>query len=330
MTTQAFSTSFIAIYVLTGVNIVGTLLVLISLFRLHQKRTFTCHTYLLSILYGTLFFESIFLVPFLWKSNHILCQVIENFEAYVSLMSIIVVGLLVEVHCSYISEESKYFHDFILEFGHYVVFGLPLIVFLGNFNDTYTGTEAAFCATSVHFENVLSLFIYFIWVWFILFYCIGRSIYTVINLYRIDTKLAKRFFTTMSLYIVISIYCWLSRTVFLIPVADSTVDDSDDNVGPNSIYFACFGPIQVCTFLFCLLYLKERRGLRIFEQAGQAPSGERGFSFSWEQLVSEQGFRNTEMMNRDTFAGFGNPSIVHSRSLSNTSNPMFHNSGTSK
>jgi hypothetical protein len=299
--TGSSSAAYVPYDILCAANIFGSSLVLISLFLSH-KSGISCYTYLLYYLYATIFLEGVFTIPFIYKESDGLCQTIENFEAYVSLMNILVIGMLVEAHCSYIIGESVVFQENVMKYGHYVLFGFPMIVFFGNINNTYEVPEVSFCAAPVHLQNILSLFIYYIWIWMILLFCVVRSVYTLIYILRIDKSLAKRFFSSIIIYIIVSLFCWTTRTVFLVPYRNTDTDDSDDNPQMDSIYFACYGPIQASGILFSLLYLKERRGIKIFESYNSGAGGEleRDLSFSWDLIIAENAVRLTEMTSRST------------------------------
>jgi hypothetical protein len=320
MTNSGQSGPFILYYVVSLCNIIGNTAVLISLFRLPNR--LSCITFLLHFLHFTVLIDGFLTIPFIFKGNSILCEIVENFEAYFSLMNILVVAFLVEAYRAYILSDNET-QTRIFRYGTIILFVFPLIVFFGNINGMYNVPPNEFCAAPVHLENTLSLFIYYIWIWAALGFIILRFLATLLTVYRSDPKLAQKFFSSISLYIFASLFCWMTRSVFLLPSQADSADDGDDNLGYNSIYFACYGPIQAAGILFWMIYLKERRGIRLFQSYNSfisgATNGDEGFLFTWDEIVNNDNFypRSTEMTgaSASVVGSTENPLIRFSRSF---------------
>lgn len=278
---------FIAYYILSCISIIGNTLVIYSLLKI--KKIKTCFTFLLYFLHFTALIEQIFTLPFLWKYDPTLCRVIESFQCYFGLMNIFTIAMLVEAHRSTITEDSINIKEKIMKYGLYILLILPMPVFIGYTHNDYDSSESAFCTVPSKKNNIGFIFMYYTTIWITLLFCISRIALTLYQIARIDMQLGQRFFSSIGLYIIIAVVSWIPRSFVRFSNLTAEDDDGgDDNVDANKLFLASFYPIVICGLLFVVIFLRERKGIKLLERhQSNDDSANDGFDFSWDEILNE-------------------------------------------
>lgn len=279
---------YVFFYIFASLAAVGNLLVLISLWSI--KKSKTCFTHLLYYLHTSAFMMAILSYPYVYKGSDNFCRTIQGFECYFALVNLITVALLIEAHRSNIFECSFDIKRLIHEKGRYLILSFPLLVFLGFASGAYQTTNDAFCLIEANFNEAAFLSLYLIWVWMIIIFCIGRIANTLYRIYVIDKLLAKRFFTSLGMYIFVALFTWIPRTIVRF---FNRLDDpnDDDNQYQNSLFLISLFPVQIGGILYACIYLKEVGSLKLLENNRNSINVSRdgddgGFSFSWDEIIT--------------------------------------------
>jgi hypothetical protein len=295
----AGSPEIVIYFIIAAISIIGNCLVVWSLWKL--GRSVTCFTYLLWYLHCTTIVEEFLTLPYLWKENYTVCQIVESFHCYIGFMNILTIAILVEVHISSIfsanetsSTSNVTIKELTLKYGKYLLFGIPLVVFIGFANHTYGKSHVAFCVVPSHLGNLPFLFLYFLEIWALLFYSAARMIYSLIKLYRYDSFLARKYFSSIGFYIVIGILGWIPRSVIRFTHQYAEDDDGgDDNTGDNNLFLFAFYPLQIAGICFALIYFREKNAIKTFasynhaiDEVNKNGTGRESEMFSWDEILN--------------------------------------------
>lgn len=285
---------YIVFYITAGLSLLGNLLVLISLWQI--KKSKTCFTRLLYFLHGSTAMISLISFPFLYKFNSNFCIAMQSFECYFSLMNLFTIAFLLEAHRSTIIENTIDIKRMIYDYGPYFLFLFPLIAFFGFPGHAYRESSDAFCLIPTDFNRISFFSLYFIWIWLIQIFCTYRILNTLKNIYKYDKRLAKRFFSRIGLYIIISIISWLPRaSIRFIEHRENNQGDDNNQYEDNIILIALF-PIQLAGIIYALIYYREKNSLRQFEGAMSTERNTQEEIFSWDEvIVNESLIRLTNM-----------------------------------
>lgn len=268
---------YIAYDVLASISVVASVFVLASLIRLGSfKSSFTM---LLVSLHVSLIMEIITILPYAYTSSNSLCTTIGVVHDYFSLMNILVVALLVEAHRSMVLRDFFGSRYLILKYGLYFIILFPMIILLALIGDRMTPkpgtTNGPWCALS--FENsTWSLVLYSMWIWIFLCWSILSTLYTGWRISQSDHLLAKKFFSSIGLYVLIAVNSWLPRAIEKAIVYT--------HPGMTTNHFLSSYPYVVSGILYAVVYLRERKQLGIFTENTEFADNRSSFSWEHEDL----------------------------------------------
>jgi hypothetical protein len=249
---------FIIYYLFAGLGILGSSHVLITILSSFQTIQ-TCSTLLVLFLHFSLLSEEIAALPFLFTYDDTMCSINESFFEYFSLMNIVVIGFIVYAHRLSILDPSIRLPKPVVKglFAFAVIF--PMITFLPfAHDDVYRKLDkgSPWCSVpySTGWQWVLG--VYLVWVWFILTLSIISSIDLAVRLSNTYQGLLKSYLSTIGLYCIISLACWIPRSM-----ARFLGDDT------NITRFIAYIPIYISGMLYSLIFRKSKETMEAYETA---------------------------------------------------------------
>lgn len=248
----------IVIYlIVASIAIIGSLHVLGTI--LYGFRTInTCSTLLILFLHFSLVAEEISALPYLYKSDSTLCKVMEAFFEYFGLMNIVVVGFMVYAHRWSIMNPSIRIRGIIIKLGIVFIFLFPAITFLPFLEDIYTvPKDSPWCSLpydSNSRDTKWFLGVYLIWVWVVLICSVLSTIDLTIRLSFTHRRILKSYLTSIGLYTLVSLLCWIPRTSARISGTDT-----------NLVRFFAYLPIYISGMLYTLIFRRSRRNMEDYE-----------------------------------------------------------------
>jgi hypothetical protein len=297
----AGSPEVVIYFIIAAISIIGNCLVVWSLKKI--GRSVTCFTYLLWYLHCTTIVEELLALPYIWKENFTVCQIVESFHCYVGFMNILTIAVLVEVHISSIfnadetsSNPTVTIKEIILKYGKFILFGIPLVVFFGFANHAYGKSHVAFCVVPSHLGNLPFYILQVLEISKLLIYTAVRMIFYLIKLYRYDSFLARKYFSSIGFYIVIGIIGWIPRSVIRFTNQYAEDDDSgDDNTTDNSLFLYAFYPLQLAGICYALIYFREKTSIKTFANYNNAidANGRESELFSWDEILDHSSLHSS-------------------------------------
>jgi hypothetical protein len=278
---------YIIYYVFCCIAIIANVMVLVSLWKIKNSKT--CFTFLLYFLHSTSILMSIFSFPYVWKEHHMLCEIIQSFDCYISIMNLLTVAFLVETHRTTVIESLFDIRRIVHQYGYYLLFGPPSIVFFGFATGVYGSVNNAFCLIESDLGAASFLSLYYLWAWLILIFSTLRTIDTISRIMIFDKKLAKRFFGTIGIYIVVAILTWLPRS--LVRFAQKVNNDDDDQYD-NGLLLSVLIIFEIGAIGYCFIYFREKASIKLFEAyrtsfTGTEINDEDGFLFTWDEVITQ-------------------------------------------
>lgn len=290
---------YFAYYVLAAFSLIGNLYVAGALVRLGSQKS--CFTFLLLLFHISLIGEEIATIPKIYTPSDNMCIAMEFFHFYFSLMNIVVLTLLVESHRSSLLEDFFRSRQRILKYGLYGIILFPLITVLPFTNGGYSLSEEddnqGWCILSFSHDTTWELSVYFVWVWLLMILIVCLMAYLQYKLCRTDNLMAKNFFSTIGLYVIVGICTWIPRSFERMASYD----------GGNSslvILFIAYLPVDISGIFYTLIFLREQRSL---EKLNEFPEEVGDLSFTWEKSEIWDLIRNSQAdALKASFASIGN------------------------
>lgn len=264
---------YIVYYILATISLLCSLYVFFSLIRSGSfKSSFTL---LLAFLHGSLAMEIITILPYAYTYSDKLCSGMEFLHEYFSFMDILVVALLVESHRSALLKDYFGSRKLILKYGVYLIILFPGIIALAFIDNQFQATstaESAFCDTRFS-GSLWALGLYSFWVWLLLFISVFSTIYSLCRIYDSDHLLAKKFLSSIGLYVIVAMNSWLPRAIERAVVYT--------HPGDHTNHFVSSYPYVISGILYTIIYLRERQMLNVFSEMG-GDSTDAQSVYSWE------------------------------------------------
>eukprot|EP01040_Poterioochromonas_malhamensis_P001489 gene1489-1577_t len=279
---------FIIYFIFATCGIVGSFHVLFTIWFSFDS-CHTCSTLLVLFLHLSLVSEEITALPFLFKYNSTLCQIIESFFEYFGLMNIVVIGLIVYAHRWSILDPTIRIPRNYVNGGIFFVLVFPMITFLPFIDKIYVTPDSPWC--SLPYSSGLNwvLGVYLIWVWMVLIMSLLSSFDLAHRLMTTSGKLFRSYLTTIGMYTVVSLLCWIPRTIVRFSGNDT-----------NTARFAAYIPIYVSGMLYSLIFRYSRKNMEMYEQSRlqtiDLPSGDLVFLFDENDRLNSVSTSSTERL----------------------------------
>lgn len=216
----------------------------------------TCSTLLVLFLHLSLVAEEITALPYLYKYDATLCNIIESFFEYFGLMNIVVIGLIVYAHRWSILDPTIRVKRRFVNFGIGFVLIFPMITFLPFIDNIYVPPDSPWCSLPYSAGLNWVLGVYLVWVWAVLISSLISSFDLARRLMTTSGKLFKSYLTTIGMYTVVSLICWIPRTIVRFLANDT-----------NGARFAAYIPIYISGMLYTLIFRYSRKNMEMYEMS---------------------------------------------------------------
>jgi hypothetical protein len=245
-------------YIIASLGIIGSLHVLITILHTFKSKN-SCFTILLLLLHFSLLAEEIFALPNVFNHDETVCEIAESFFEYFGLMNIIVVGLLVYAHRWSILDPSVQVPARSMKIGEVVIILFPMIVFLPFIDRVYEMPDnSPWCsvpyADSQSSSGKWFLGVYLAWVWLVLLGSVLSSVDLMIRLSLTSKRLLRSYLTTVGLYTVVSLCCWIPRSIVRFAGDDT-----------NAIRFVAYIPIYLSGMMYTVIFKRSQERIEQFE-----------------------------------------------------------------
>lgn len=278
--------TLVAYYTLSTLSVIGNAYVIISLLRLGSNKS--CFTFLLFCFHLSIVGESLSTIPHIYDSSFILCEAVQFFHFYFSLMNIVILALLVESHRSSLLEDFFRSRQLILKYGLYVILLFPIITVLPFTNGGYGSTEEddnqGFCVLSFNRDATWEVSVFFVWVWLLMLIILLLMAILQYRLYHAEKMLAKNLFSTIGLYVIVGITFWIPRSFERM----ARYGHSDSSL---IVMLIAYYPVDISGILYTLIFLYEQRSL---EKLHEYPEEVGDLSFTWEKSEIWDLIRNSQ------------------------------------
>ena len=298
MGVKEFTPLIISYLIVGGITIICTGFVVTTLLRFGSKKTHI--TRLLLLLHGSLLIEEIVFTPYVFAFESVICSIGQWIQYYSSLMNALVMAELVLTYHYLFFEDAQGIDRFIRKHGVLMAIIFPLITILPFSTSAYTGNTYGFCVQvdyTTFTTTLWTLFTFYLWVWIAL----GVSIYTGLSsiyyLYKTDRGLGNKMLSTVCMYNIASIACWIPRSIVGIVMLTTARSR-------GLIVLGYMLPVYMMGLSFSIVFLFEKNALALFIKNAEcggmldatsvrssilsAADGGSRPSFSWEVLWNDQ------------------------------------------
>jgi hypothetical protein len=247
---------FIFYYILAAFGILGSAHVLFTI--IHRfKYVCACSTHLILMLHFSLLAEEILGLPYLFHWDRTLCSVTAALFEYFGILNILVVGCMVYAHRYSILDPTIKLPKWFLKRGCVLLFLLPCIVFVFFIYNIYVRSDSPWCNIPYSVGVEWYGFLYSVWIWIVLAGSILSSVDLTVRLSFTSKRLLKSYCTTIGLYTLVSLLCWIPRTVTRFVTENDT----------ETIRFISLIPIYVSGILYTIIFKKNRTMLEEYESS---------------------------------------------------------------
>lgn len=269
--------AYVAYFVVAALSIFGSIVVCICLFRFSEFNS--VFSYLILYLHLSLVFEEVFTLPFIFKKNDSLCAAAEAFHFYFALMNVGIMFELIVCHYLSIFEDKFGIKKLITLHGWKSILIFPMITFLPFSTGDYFHSSGPFCILPYGEGRLWGIFVYYSFAWAFLILSILITIRIYVKIFLNDRALAQKFLSTIGLYSMVALLCWVPRYI----ERSIHIDGRDT---PESALLVSFFPVYICGILLSLIFFSEKKSLELFEMynTGGGGGGDASRStFTWEQ-----------------------------------------------
>ena len=276
---MTLSISVIIVYfIIAAISALCSIFVIATLLKYGMWRTSA--TKLLLALHSLLLMEEITELPLVFNDVAALCKAIEFLHIFFFLASTITIGLLVVSYRFYFFEDTYSVMNTIDKYWLHLItiipsFSLiPFCIAIANNDDIVSDVGADEWCTIDTSGTLLYLvmFIYFYsLVWMILLVSAIVLGYTMYQVYTLDEMVGKQLITTIGLYSIVSLLSYIPITY----VRMSYFSDHDPG---SDFWLVAFLPFYFAGILYTMIFLSEKKSLRLFEHA----IAQNRELFSWE------------------------------------------------
>lgn len=286
---------YIAFFILAGLSMIGSVYVIYSIVQFGSQKS--CFTFLLLSFHLSMFAQEIVTLPYVFSGNEGLCEAVQFFHFYFGLMNILIVTMLVEAHRSSIFTDYWQAGTRILKYGLPIMLCFPMMTILPFCTGSYHAEHNKWCTLPYDSSSVWAIAIYYSWIWLFLLVSFLLLVFSAIRIFKSDRKLARKFISTIGLYIIVAILSWIPRSMErLAHFQTSTIGDLS--------YFISYIPINISGILYTMIFIHEKESLKQYEEE---VNEDQRFNFSWES---------------NDFGGFSSQNTSKDNSIATITNPI--------
>lgn len=242
-------TLLLVMYITCGLSIAGSLFVAVNILRFGHARI---STQLVLYLHLGQILQDVVAIPTIYYRHTIVCKIVGFFHMYSGLANVVTVAIMALVY------RTMFFHDlnritkWCSKHAAELIFLFPLICLIPFSTNSYGPIHDSFCSllNNNMFYYLLPglpmlLIGAFSWLCFTV---------TITEVYLHDRVMGRKFLKSIGLYAITTLLFWIPRI---------TIEMSAE----SSLYsaFAAYMLVYVSGIVFCLIFLREKRSLRLFE-----------------------------------------------------------------
>jgi len=287
-----WTSEIIVYYIVAAISGFCSVFVITTLLKYGMWRTSA--TKLLLALHCLLLMEEITLLPLVFNDVEVLCIAMEFLHLFFFLASTITIGLLVVSYRFYFFEDIYKVMNMIDKHWLHLIVIIPIvclipfyIAIIKNEDSVSDVSSNEWCTveTSSSILYLVTFAILYAITWLILLISAVTLGYTMYQVYILDKMVGKKLMSTIGLYSIVSILSYMPITYIRM------AHFSDRNPG-SDIWLIAFLPFYVAGILYTMIFLSEKKSLRLFEHA-VAPTEE---LFSWETSSRASSESDTSML----------------------------------
>lgn len=207
------SPAYMVLYVLGAVSVCCSCYVVFCILKFSALRVVI--TRLILYLHITLIMEDIVSMPFSFDNDNNLCKAMGFLWTYTALSRVFVVSCLVVIYRNIFFPESLIsLNRIVSQWSEIIVFIAPAIPactpFITNsFGDEGTHWCAIINGSQANYMAFVSLYG---WAWLFITLTASVLVWTVVEVYRVDSLLTSKLVSTVGMYVVVAILSWIPRT----------------------------------------------------------------------------------------------------------------------
>lgn len=268
---------YIFYFIFAGISMISSSVVTYKILQLGSFKANT--TYLFLNLHVSLLIEGVSSLPVIYVPNTTICNMMGFLHFYSGLANILVMICLTLVYVNFLIYNNNRLNEAIKYFSSYVIFILPLITILPMSTNSYGVSIDQWCTlpSGDYTANIWSMVIFYLWVWAGLLFSAIVCIWATVYAYRHDLEIARKLFFSIGLYVIITLVCWLPRSVprflhIFIDFESSTL-----------LYLLTNLPLYISGLLYSIFFYFDRTMLTRYEnQSGE--NVEANLQFTWEDI----------------------------------------------
>jgi hypothetical protein len=207
--------SMISFLVIAAVSMACTLSVIAHIY--HTSSFEDLRIVLIFLLHISVFIEDLSTLPYAYSWNDDFCSAMGWVHFYSGFCNINVVTLMGFHYLGSITSETRAhrINKWISYYGHYFIFGLPVITVFPFITDSYGVSNNNWCTlpSKSRRSNDWAVGIFYGWIWILLLVNILQLTYSLYRSLKYDREVCRRLVLSIGLYILLTILCWLPRTV---------------------------------------------------------------------------------------------------------------------
>lgn len=237
---------------------------------------------LLLYLHLSLLLEEICIIPFLYTGSEGLCRFVGFVQIYAGLSNIMAMALLVLYFVSYLTAYSQRLLLFITAYKEALIFAFPLITLLPLSTNAYGRTNEVFCGlpNDTKGANYWAIFTLHLWLWLALIGCCWFLFKTLYKAVQLDKSLAGKIFTTVGIYVMVTMAAWMERTI---PRIMALLDPEFHP--PHETYLVMVFVLYLMAIVYSVLLFLDPSVLR--EYGAEVAENERqDMHISWDDMYS--------------------------------------------
>lgn len=249
-------------FLIAGFSIAGNIAVLYHAFQ-HSFQSFKAiTTKLIIMLHISTLLQNICTLPDIYAEDATVCAIMGFAHYYTGLINVIIIIFTTITYYFFLFEsvQGRKITEWINHYGIPFAFGFSFITVLPYSTNSY-GQADVWCTLTIddNMANVWSFVIFYLWVMFAIVICSFVTLYIVYYSAKHDAALSRRLFTSIGIYIIISVICFLPRVIPRLIELFTEFDVTD------TVQFVTGIPMYIAGIAYCVCYYKNSNTLRSYE-----------------------------------------------------------------
>eukprot|EP01040_Poterioochromonas_malhamensis_P015686 gene15686-17601_t len=252
----------IVMIVIASFSIIANTLVLYDIFMHHFQSFRATTTRLITLLHISCLLQNICGIPYLYTESKGLCAFMGFAHYYFGLINVLDIMYLTIAYYYFVTAEGRTIVSWIRRYGVLFAWVFSLITLIPFGTNSY-GRSDIWCTLDVSNSrsNYWSFFVFYFWVTLATIFCSFVCIYILIYAAKHDALISKRLFTSLGLYIVISICCFIPR---MAPRIAGLIQPGYQT--PDVFSFLSGIPMYVAGLSYCVCFYFNSEILKSYER----------------------------------------------------------------